>query len=265
MVTITNCFVSGSFMEGALLDATFKKFDPSYRVPRTGRIKFGTESNGGFRNITIANCVFDGCQGLALESVDGALLEDVTVTNITMRDIISAPLFIRLGRRMRGPEGRSVGTLKRVIIGNLVCYNAGSRTSSLILGVPDHAVEDFKVHDVYIQHKGGGTTEWAGAQPTEQETNYPDPGRFGTTPSQGFFIRHVKNLDMSNIEIASETSDVRPAFVLNDVAGADFFRIKAPHTDNVPLFSLTNVSDFTVGRARPIADTHIEHADEKKL
>src|SRR5579875_1477742 len=222
MVTITNCFVSGSFMEGALLDASFKKFAPDYRVPRTGRIKFGTESNGGFRNITISNCVFDACEGLALESVDGALLEDVTISNITMRDIVHDPFFIRLGERMRGPEGRPVGTLQRVIIGNLVCYNAGPRTSSLILGIPDHAVEDFKVHDVYIRHKGGGTAEWASAQPTEQETNYPDPGRFGATPSQGFFIRHVKNLDMANIEIASDLPDVRPAFVLDQVDGADF-------------------------------------------
>ena len=55
MVTITNCLLSGSFEEGALLDGTFKKFSDGTKVPRTGRIKFGTESNGGFKNITIAN------------------------------------------------------------------------------------------------------------------------------------------------------------------------------------------------------------------
>src|SRR5579863_64993 len=104
MVTISDCVVSGSFEEGTLLDATYKKFAPDVRVPHTGRIKFGTESNGGFRNITISNCVFEGCQGLALESVDGALLEDVTVSNISMRDIMSAPIFMRLGKRMRGPD-----------------------------------------------------------------------------------------------------------------------------------------------------------------
>ena len=93
-------------------------------VGHTGRIKFGTESNGGFRNITISNCVFEGCQGLALETVDGALLEDITITNISMRDIISAPIFMRLGDRMRGPDNVPV-EFKRVIISNLVC--SGSR------------------------------------------------------------------------------------------------------------------------------------------
>ena len=87
-VTITNCQVSG-YLEGSLLDGTFKKETSNGHGP-TGRIKFGTESNGGFVNISISNCVFDYCRGLALETVDGALLEDVTINNITMRDIINS-------------------------------------------------------------------------------------------------------------------------------------------------------------------------------
>ncbi len=265
-VTITNCFVSGSFEEGALLDATYRRFAPDFRVPRTGRIKFGTESNGGFRNITISNCAFDGCQGLALESVDGALLEDVTVTNISMRDIVSAPLFFRLGNRMRGPQGRPVGTLQRVLIGNIVCYNSGSRISSIISGVAERYIQDIEIHDVYIQHQGGGTKEMAAIQPPEEERDrYPDPGRFGTMPSNGFFIRHVKNIGMSNIEIVPAKEDLRPTFVLDDVQGADFFRIKTAHVDEIPMFALNNVQDFSVARARPLADTQLDRVDRKTL
>src|SRR5262249_32199540 len=99
-VTITNCQVSGYDM-GSLLDGTFKR-TPSRYTP-TGRIKFGTESNGGFKNITISNCVFSYCRGLALETVDGGFLEDVTISNITMRDITNAAFFLRLGDRARGP------------------------------------------------------------------------------------------------------------------------------------------------------------------
>src|SRR6266404_5146953 len=97
-VTITNCQVSG-YDEGTLLDGTFKRDYNRYSANSgpTGRIKFGTESNGGFKNTTISNCVFEYCRGLALESVDGALLEDVTISNITMRDIANCPFFLRLG------------------------------------------------------------------------------------------------------------------------------------------------------------------------
>src|SRR5450755_212947 len=189
MVTITNCFVSGSYAEGSVLDATFKPFPAGVKADRTGRIKFGTESNGGFRNITVSNCVFDGCQGIALESVDGALLEDVSITNITMRDIATSPFFLRLGRRMRGPQGRSVGTLKRILISNVVCSNAASNWGSIILGVPDHYIEDVKIDNIYIQHRGGGTNEMAQAAPPEQETGYPDPNKFPAMPSSGFFVR----------------------------------------------------------------------------
>ncbi len=69
-VTITNCYVTGGYEEGSLLDASFKRIGPDYKAPRNGRIKFGTESNGGFRNITVSNCVVELCRGIALESVE---------------------------------------------------------------------------------------------------------------------------------------------------------------------------------------------------
>jgi polygalacturonase len=82
-VTITNCQVSG-YDNGTLLDGTFKREhvygNAGANAGPTGRIKFGTESNGGFKNVTISNSVFDYCRGLALEMVDGGLLEDVTIT-----------------------------------------------------------------------------------------------------------------------------------------------------------------------------------------
>ena len=226
---ITNCYVTGAYQDGTMLDGTWKKFDPSVRVPHTGRIKLGTESNGGFKNIAISNCVFDGCQGLALETVDGALIEDVTITNITMRDIVSAPIFIRLGSRLRGPlESTKTGSLQRVILSNIVCWNAASRLGSIISGVPGHEIQDLKLNNIYIQHRGGGTTENAAIQPAENENKYPEPDMFGSMPSQGFYLRHVKNIELSNVEISAMADDVRPGFILQSVHGADLFNIKTP-------------------------------------
>jgi polygalacturonase len=95
-----------------------------------------------FQNITISNCVFEGCYGLALESVDGALLEDIAITNITMRELTSAPIFIRLGSRMRGPAGAPVGTLRRVLISNVVSYNSGSQLPAIVSGIPGSMIEE---------------------------------------------------------------------------------------------------------------------------
>ena len=253
--------MAGCFEEGTLLDGTYKRNGRG----GTGRIKFGTESNGGFRNITVSNCVFEGCQGLALETVDGALLEDVTITNIAMRDIISAPIFLRLGRRMRGPKEIPIGTLKRVIINNIVCSNCVPRQGSIISGIPDHYIEDVKISNVQIQHQGGTGKEAAAIQPPENETAYPEPTMFGAMPSHGFYLRHVKGIELSNIEIIPAKDDLRPAFVLDDVAGAEFFRIKTPKVADVPLFALRNATDFSAHMCKGIPDTQLDRAEGKTL
>ena len=264
-VTITNCFVSGSFAEGTLLDASYKPFPPDEKVPHTGRIKFGTESNGGFRRITISNCVFDGCRGLALESVDGAILEDVTITNISMHDIVEGPIFVRLGARMRGPEGVPVGAARRIIISNIVVSNATSPQSSSITGIPGHPVENVKVSHILVEHRGGGTAEQAALQPAENEQKYPEPNMFGVLPSQGFYLRHVNGIEMNDVKIIAQEPDARPAFALEEVHEADFFRIKTPKTLNAPTFVLKNVEDFKIGQSNTVADTHLGKVDNKSL
>src|ERR1017187_5686850 len=265
MVTITNCLVSGDFEEGTLLDATYKHFAPDADVDRNGRIKFGTEANGGFKNITISNCVFDGCHGFALETVDGALLEDVTITNITMRDIVDGPIFLRLGARMRGPEGVPVGKLRRVTISNIVCSNASGSVSSVISGIPGHEIENLKLSNILIEHRGGGSKEDAGRKLEEGEKHYPEPDMFGITPSQGFFIRHVRGLEMNDIKIVCQKEDARPAFVLDDVQQADFFHINAPRNGGTPLFVLNNVEEFSVTGSKSVPDAKLEKAEKKDI
>jgi polygalacturonase len=263
-LTITNCWVTGYYELGSVLDGTFKKFAPDFRVPRTGRIKCGTESNGGFINVTISNCVFEGCNGYALESVDGALLEDLTITNTTMRDLVSGPLFMRLGARLRGPkESTKVGTMKRVLISNLTCFNA-PRQSSILTGIPGYSIEDVKLSNIYIETAGGGTAEDAKIQPPELENGYPDPGRFGPMPASGFFLRHMKNLEMSHVEIANTTPDARPAFYLTDVERADFFAVTAPRNAD-GAFALHGVKELRIGWSRAAADTTLSNVDGKTI
>ncbi len=265
-VTIGNCWVTGWFELGTVLDGTYKKFDrSSQRAYGTGRIKCGTESNGGFINIAIANCVFEGCQGYALETVDGALLEDIAITNTTMRDLGSGPFFLRLGARLRGPkDSTKVGTLKRILIDNVVCHNAPQRICSIIAGMSGAPVEDVKLSNIYVETVGGGTAADAQIQPPEEADKYPEPSMFGPLPASGFFVRHVNNLEMSHVEIANATPDARPAFSLYDVDGADFFAITAPRGEN-GAFALHGVKDLRIGWSRAAADTTAASIDNKNL
>ena len=264
-LTITNCWVTGCYELGSVLDGTFKKYAPDVHVPRTGRIKCGTESNGGFINVTISNCVFEGCQGYALETVDGALLEDITITNTTMRDLVSGPVFMRLGSRLRGPkESTQVGTLKRVLISNLECYNAPMKYGSILSGIPGYNIQDVKLSNIFIETAGGASAEAARLQLPEVESKYPEPTMLGQTSASGFFVRHVRNLEMSHVEIANATPDPRPAFHLEDVERADFFAITAPRGAD-GAFALQGVKDLRIGWSRAAADTTLSSADSKML
>ena len=267
MVTITNCLLAGSYEEGTLLDGTFKKFGDRPDVWRTGRIKFGTESNGGFKNITVSNCVFEGCHGLAIESVDGAVIEDVTVTNITMRDVYDAPIFIRLAARMRGPAGVPVGQIRRVILSGISCMQAESsaRIGCILAGVQGHNIEDVKISDMFIVHSGGGTKNEAERTLPEKEKDYPEPDMFGATPAHGLFIRHVKGLEVHAIKIEHAEADARAAFVVEDAENLEFGRIKAATDAGAPTFVLRNVKNFSLYRSRPVPDTEISVAERKEI
>jgi polygalacturonase len=193
----------------------------------TGRIKFGTESSGGFKNITITNCIFEHCRGLALETVDGGNMEDIEISHITMRDIVNAPIFLRLGARLRSPEGTPVGSMKRISINNITCYNADSRVSCLLSGIPGHRMEDIVLSDIRIVFKGGGTPEMAALNPPENERLYPEPSMFGLIPASGFFIRHAAGITLRDIELNYMAPDSRPVFYLQDVQGITIIRVKS--------------------------------------
>jgi len=167
---------------------------------------------------------------------------------------------------MRGPKDLAVGRVRRVILSNIVSYNAIGKLPAIIAGIPGHDIEDLKLHDIYLHHRGGGTGEWAGIEPPEFEDKYPDPHMFGPIlPASGFFIRHGRNLEFTNVEVAYESPDERPTFTVVDVNGADFFRIKTPSGASGRRFSLRNVTDFRSLASRGVKDSELDHADNKSL
>ncbi len=277
-VTIANCYITGAYQMGTMLDGTWKRFSeldaaqraavqPYYPKEYNGSIKLGTESNGGFKNIAISNCVFDGCKGFALESSDGAIVEALTLSGITMRDCTNTPLFVRLGARMRGPAGRPIGRIRGVTMCDIVSYSSDSRLGGggILSGIPGHAIEDIKIHDVYFEHRGGGTKQMAGLNPSESinDDPWPDPDMFGDIPASGFVLRHIKNIEFTNVEIAFPQPEARPVFWMRDVDGADFFHIKTPRDLILPVFDLGAVQDFRVAASRNVADTFLKAVQQR--
>lgn len=199
-------------------------------------IKLGTETNGGFRNINISGIVvkpsYDqkekffgewiGSSAISLEIVDGGVLENVNVSDITVEGTES-PIFVRLGNRARGyKEGlpvTKVGKINGIHLRNIQIRNAGSMGCS-ITGIPGHEVENVWVDNITIHHKGGVT---ANDMPKinevikdEKEKEYPESTMWGNLPAKGFFVRHARNVELKNIEVITEQPDVREVIVIKE-------------------------------------------------
>jgi polygalacturonase len=139
-------------------------------------LKLGTESNGGFRNIAVSNCTIlsprgtkpfwgypEGRCGIALETVDGGRLENVTISNIVI-DGVAIPLFMRLGNRARPHTADAprpgVGTFRNVTLSSITATGAG-KIGCAIAGLPGHRIENVTLRDLRCEFAGGGTTEEA--------------------------------------------------------------------------------------------------------
>jgi len=273
-VTITNCQVYG-YDHGSLMDGTFKSefIDEAPNVNHciTGRLKLGTESNGGFKNITISNCVFERSRGIAIETSDGGLIEDVLIDNITMRDVTDTPFFIRLNARMRGPEGVPVGVCRRITISNLNVYDVGGRPKSpelgagMVMGIPGHYIEDLTLSNIRIHFRGGGTKEAIEKEVPQNIDMYPDPYRWHSMPAYGIYFRYVKGLRVNNVVLRCMNRDERPAFILDDVHNANFFHIDAQQGEDAPQFILNNVSNISLHEVNGVDDVKLDKVVKREL
>ena len=214
-VTITNCVVSS----------------------RCSAIKLGTESNCGYRNITISNCVVENTRlsGLALEIADGGIMENITVTNITMRNV-GTPFFIVLCNRGRGPKFTENGIVRNIYINNFVAtgpfepweacihdyYNQYTLQNPepitcSITGHKNQKVENVVLSNVYVEVYGGETDDMKDYVVPDKEKNYPENSMYGKLPAYGLYCRHCDGLTMQNIKFKTLNEDNREAIILEDV------------------------------------------------
>jgi polygalacturonase len=219
-VEVADCKVTG-FDPGTVFDGTYGRTQE--RAPdqdrMTGRIKLGTESTGGYRDIVIRDCTFERSRGLALENVDGGILENVLCENLTLTEVTTAPLFIRLGARGRGPDPKP-GVVRNIVIRTLVARDILPDYCAIIAGLPDSPIENVTLSDIHLVYRGGGSAEAGLRRPGDLADAYPEPSMFGVTPAHGLWVRHVRGLTVDNLRIETQAPDARPATLLQSVTDA---------------------------------------------
>ncbi|HEY8962711.1 MAG TPA: glycosyl hydrolase family 28 protein [Luteolibacter sp.] len=190
-------------------------------------IKFGTDSQGGFRNVLIRNVKIGGTSranlhktqyaisGISLLPVDGGIVENILVSKVRM-DQTASPFCLRLGDRGRVlPEmpKPAPGALRRVILED-VSGDGHERRGSIVSGIPNAKIQDIIFRRIHLTASGGGTKQDAERDVPELIDVYPDAFSFGkTVPAYGFWIRHADRILFDDVRIQTATSDARPPFV----------------------------------------------------
>ena len=224
-ILINNCIVTG-YKLGTFLDGTYIPEKVNWVC---GRIKLGTESNGGYRNIAISNCTMMYSSGLAFEEVDQGRMENIAVSNITMNHVHHYPIYITTGCRNRGPkEVTSPSYGGDIMISNVIADDADSLAGIIVTGMKEEPLRNIRLHNIQIRYSGGGTSDLSKKEYREQGTNYPEPRWAGPTPAYGLYARHVDGLTVRGLYLETIRPDYRHVVILDDVKNADIQDLTAP-------------------------------------
>lgn len=213
-ILITNCVVTG-FLDGTMYDRTYR---PAINQNNSGRIKLGTESNGGYRNVTISNCTCLHSDGLAFECVDQGVMENIVVSNITMDYVHHYPIFITTGCRNRGPKGISEpSTAQSISISNVVVDHCDDMGGIIITGMKDAPLKNISLSDITIHYEGGGTEADRNIEYPEIGAKYPEPSfNLGRCPAYGLFASYVDGLTIKNVNFKLYSPDSREAMIIEN-------------------------------------------------
>ena len=219
-------------------------------------IKIGTESVGHFENISISNCVIYGSRGINLFSVDGSIINNVTISNISLRDCKSV-FQLRLGARLRpyqipkDLQPTHAGQIKNIMVSNIQATGV-LESQCFISGIPGYHIENVDLSNIRIEYYGYGTQSQAEREIPEEITRYPKIGMFGDLPSYGFFVRHVSGIRLNNIRLTVVNPDLRPAFVFDSVSDISISDcILEGSRSESPLIRLHQVNDIIIRNSSP--------------
>lgn len=228
-VQVIGCKTSG-YLLGSVLDGTYRKspYLAPDKVGVLGRIKLGTDSATGFRNILIADCMSENARGLQLGAIDGGVLEDVTFRDINLVDPVNHPIFLRLSARNRAPRGAGVAKVRRVRFTDIQVSGARMEYPCGVVGIPDGIIEDVSFRGVHVTAAGGGSEADATRMVPERRNSSLEPSFMGTLPAHGLYARHVRNLGVVDCGFDTATRDARPAVALENVDGAVIDRLTSP-------------------------------------
>ena len=196
-------------------------------------IKTGTESNGGYKNISITNCTIkDNTRyaGIELMTVDGGMMKNITVSNIVMENV-RMPVFVQLGNRARpyklGTYVDHTADVSDISFSHIYVSNAEMPIT--VSGLMGKKIKNVSFNDISVSYMQPDKKPLPVNGVPLQELGYPMCTMYGINlPAYGFYVRNAENIQLNNLRFfSSGEAEKRPAVIFDNVSDAILSGVKA--------------------------------------
>lgn len=258
-VNIDHCFVSTADdgiciknaiwlgNKGAMENITIRNCEV---ISCANAFKIGTETTYDIRNVLVEDCSFfmtdiypGTVSGIAIESADGSVVENITARNIKM-DRVTCPVFIRLCNRNRAKEVTSqsanavefgqkkakggsadestfdmLGRVQNIKIDNISATNV--ELPIIVAGFTQrgvtHYVDDVTLSNINMEYAPYKEVYDKRAFIPEYSDVYPESWRFRNLPAYGIWARHTKGLKLLDFSCSVPRSTWKQEIICEDV------------------------------------------------
>ena len=194
---------------------------------RASGIKFGTLGYGSFKDMLFEDITIHDVKlaAIALESVDGANIENVIFRRIKMKNV-GSPFFIILGDRGRTPDGglHKTGTVINIVFQDIsatgITLNTGCPISGFQKNGITYKLKNILFENIKIDFMGGSAS--IPPFPVEYAGQYPEVTMWGNTPAYGFYLNHADSVVFKNCNFTVNPADARTWIACKDTSRIKF-------------------------------------------
>ena len=208
-------------------------------------IRIGLLSRAEISSVTVSNCTFNDIDdaGLKIQQNEGGCMSDMIFSNLVMKNV-PRPVFMTFCKQracVDAPKEQldSLNYMKRFFFTNFIVNNDGLDKNSVFLfsGIPGHYIEDVYLNGIYFNIAGGGTEEEAERKNIPEfdlnsmKNHWPEYRCLGgVLPASGFYLRHVRGINFSNVIVKTKEKEVRPLVKEENVSGLKTFNLEKQYS-----------------------------------
>jgi hypothetical protein len=262
-IALKSDYALGRKIASANITVTDCRLETAANAMQIGSETVGDIRDVSFSRISIARA---GKAAIGLVSADGAIVENIRYSEITVRKG-ACPIFMLVASRLRsGEANRHIGAIRQVTISDLTSTDSKPPrdvpvSPAIIVGKAESPIDKVTLQNVSVVSAGGGNkpVKWTLPEPR----GHPHKA-FAYAPAAALFVSYARTLRLQNVQFSYERADARPSLVATNVDGLEMERLHAQKTGPETLH-LQRVNKLSLRDSAPLPDQSVEELNELAL